>query len=145
MQSRGIHHLDLVVSDVERSKRFYSELLHWLGWSGVLDLQGERGERIWYLQARDTWIGLREKQSDAHPVPYDRYAVGVHHVAFEASSREVVDRCWQWALAQNAETESGPKEFPQYADGYYAAFFYDPDGIKLEVVHEPTRAAITST
>jgi catechol 2,3-dioxygenase-like lactoylglutathione lyase family enzyme len=43
MHSRGIHHLDLVVSDVERSKRFYSELLLGLGWSGVLELQGERG------------------------------------------------------------------------------------------------------
>jgi glyoxylase I family protein len=144
VQSRGIHHLDLVVSDVERSKRFYSELLRGLGWSGVLDLQGERGETIWYLQAQDTWIGLREKQSDAHPVPYDRYAVGVHHVAFEASSREDVDRCWGWVLAQDVATESAPKEFPHYAEGYYAAFFYDPDGIKLEVVYEPTRAAITA-
>jgi glyoxylase I family protein len=127
MRSRGIHHLDLVVSDVERSKHFYSELLRGLGWSGVLELEGERGETIWYLQAHDTWIGLREKQSDAHSVPYDRYAVGVHHVAFEASSREAVDRCWIWVLEQDA------------------AFFYDPDGIKLEVVYEPTRAAITST
>src|SRR6476661_3518820 len=91
MQSRGIHHLDLVVSDLERSKRFYSELLRGLGWSGVLDVQGERGEAIWYLKAQETWIGLREKQSDAHSVPYDRYAVGVHHVAFEAESRAVVD------------------------------------------------------
>jgi len=40
--------------------------------------------------------------------------------------------------------ESAPKEFPHYVEGYYAAFFYDPDGIKLEVVHEPTRAATTS-
>ena len=140
MQSRGIHHLDLVVTDVERSKRFYSELLRGLGWAGVLELQGERGETIWYLQAQDTWIGLREKQSDAHPVPYDRYAVGVHHVAFEASSREDVDSCWEWVLAQDVATESAPKEFPHYVEAYYAAFFYDPDGIKLEVVHEPTRA-----
>ena len=87
---------------------------------------------------------MREKQSDAHHVPYDRYAVGVHHVAFEASSRDAVDRCWQWVLTQDVETESAPKEFPHYVAGYYAAFFYDPDGIKLEVVHEPTRAAITS-
>jgi catechol 2,3-dioxygenase-like lactoylglutathione lyase family enzyme len=47
MQSRGIHHLDLVVSDIERSKSFYSELLRGLGWSGVLELEGERGEAIW--------------------------------------------------------------------------------------------------
>jgi glyoxylase I family protein len=144
MQSRGIHHLDLVVSDVERSKRFYSELLRGLGWTGVLELVGERGEPIWYLRAEDTWIGLREKQSDAHSVPYDRYAVGVHHVAFEAGAREDVDRCWAWVLGQGVNTESAPKEFPHYVEGYYAAFFYDPDGIKLEVVHEPTRAATTS-
>ena len=144
MQSRGIHHLDLVVSDVDRSKHFYSGLLRGLGWSGVLELEGERGENIWYLQAQDTWIGLREKQSDAHAVPYDRYAVGVHHLAFEASSRDAVDRSWQFVVAEGVETESAPKEFPHYAPGYYAAFFYDPDGIKLEVVHEPTRAATTS-
>jgi glyoxylase I family protein len=145
MQSRGIHHLDLVVSDVERSKLFYSELLRGLGWSGVLELEGERGETIWYLQAQDTWVGLRQKQSDAHPLPYDRYAVGVHHVAFEASSRASVDRCWEWVLGQGVETESEPKEFPHYVEGYYATFFYDPDGIKLEVVHEPKRAATTSS
>ena len=144
MQSRGLHHLDLVVSDLERSKSFYSELLRTLGWSGVLDLKGERGEPIWYLQAEDTWLGLREKQSDAHGVPYDRYAVGVHHVAFEASSREAVDRCWDWVVSQGTAIESAPKEFPHYAPGYYAAFFFDPDGIKLEVVYEPTRAATTS-
>lgn len=144
VQSRGIHHLDLVVSDLERSKRFYSDLLRALGWGGVLDLRGERGETIWYLQAQDTWLGLRQKQSDAHAVPYERYAVGVHHVAFEASSREAVDQCWDWVLHQGVGTESAPKEFPHYVEGYYAAFFYDPDGIKLEVVYEPTRAATTS-
>jgi len=81
VQARGIHHLDLVVSDLERSKSFYSTLLRGLGWGGVLEIEGERGEAIWYLQAADTWLGLREKQSEAHAVPYDRYAVGVHHIA----------------------------------------------------------------
>ncbi len=144
MQSRGIHHLDLVVTDVDRSKSFYTALLRGLGWGGVLEVEGERGEAIWYLQAADTWLGLREKQSEAHPVPYDRYGVGVHHIAFEASTRDAVDQCWEWVLTQDVETESAPKEFPQYVAGYYAAFFYDPDGIKLEVVHEPTRAALTT-
>jgi catechol 2,3-dioxygenase-like lactoylglutathione lyase family enzyme len=69
---------------------------------------------------------------------------GVHHVAFEAASREVVDTCWEWVLGQGTATESPPEEFPQYVEGYYAAFFDDPDGIKLEVVHEPTRAATTA-
>jgi catechol 2,3-dioxygenase-like lactoylglutathione lyase family enzyme len=46
-------------------------------------------------------------------------------------------------LRQGTATESPPKEFPHYVEGT-TAFFYDPDGIKLEVVHEPTRAATTS-
>src|SRR2546422_3858295 len=44
-------------------RSFYSALLRGLGWAGVLELEGERGEAIWYLQAADTWLGLREKQS----------------------------------------------------------------------------------
>ena len=66
------------------------------------------------------------------------------HVAFEASARDDVDRGWAWVLTQNAEVESAPKESPPYVEGYHAAFFYDPDGIKLEVVHEPTRADTTA-
>ncbi len=143
-RTRGLHHLDLVVSELNRSRQFYSDLLRPLGWGAVLDLVGVRGEAIWYPQAQDTWLGLRQKQSDAHPIPYDRYAVGVHHVAFEALSRSAVGDAWQRVLGQGVETESAPNEFPHYASGYYAAFFYDPDGIKIEVVYEPTRAATTS-
>jgi glyoxylase I family protein len=138
----GIHHLDVVVSDIERSKGFYSELVRPLGWGEFVEIEGERGETIWYLQGPGTWLGLREKQSEAHRVPYDRYAVGIHHVAFDVSSREIVDRCWEWVTEQGVETESAPKEFPQYSPGYYAAFFYDPDGMKLEVVYQPEAAAV---
>ena len=54
IQSRGIHHLDLVVSDVERSRGFYSHLLRLLGWGGVLELTGERGERRFRTCRRTT-------------------------------------------------------------------------------------------
>jgi catechol 2,3-dioxygenase-like lactoylglutathione lyase family enzyme len=38
------------------------------------------------------------------------------------------------------EIESGPEEYG-YSPGYYAVFFFDPDGIKLEIVHVPGLAA----
>ena len=66
---------------------------------------------------------------------------GIHHLDLVVSN---VDRCWAWVLTQNVDVESAPKEFPHYVEGYYAAFFYDPDGIKLEVVHKPTRADTTA-
>ena len=69
-------------------------------------------------------------------MPYDRYAIGVHHVAFGATSRAVVDERARWVAEQEMTIESGPEGYA-YAPGYYAVFFYDPDGIKLEVVHMP--------
>ena len=87
-------------------------------------------------------VSLREAQSDAHAVPYDRYAIGLHHLAFSASSRSVVDERAQWLRDERAQIESGPEEYG-YTPGYYAVFFYDPDGIKLEIVHRshPSRKA----
>ena len=70
----------------------------------------------------------------------DRYRVGLHHVALEASSRAVVDERHEWLVSFGATIESPPQEYA-YLPGYYAVFFYDPDGIKLEIVHVPGLAA----
>jgi hypothetical protein len=47
------------------------------------EIEGERGERVLYLGRIGGMgsVSLREAQSDAHPVPYDRYGVGLHHLA----------------------------------------------------------------
>ena len=134
MRSTGVHHVDLVVSSIERSLPFYSDLLGPLGYHRVSEVEGERGETIWYIAGPGTAVGLREGQSG--PVPYDRYSVGLHHLAFEARSRADVDERAEWLLAQGAELESEPQEYA-YTPGYYAVFFYDPDGLKLEIVHVP--------
>jgi glyoxylase I family protein len=132
---RGVDHLDLVVTDLERSLAFYNGLLEPLGFTRNSEITGERGERVVYLGGTGgASVSLRQAQSDAHPTPYDRYAVGVHHVAFFADSREAVDERASWLRERGAEIESAPAEYT-YTPGYYAVFFYDPDGIKLEIVH----------
>jgi glyoxylase I family protein len=135
-----ISHVDLVVTSIARSLPFYRELLGPLGWSGLREAPGEQGEAIYYLSVEGPGVaalGLREKRSEAHGVPYDRYAVGVHHLCFDVPSREAVDERALWLRDQGARIESGPAEY-DYTPGYYAVFFYDPDGIKLELVHRPT-------
>ncbi len=131
--------MDLVVSSIERSLPFYRDLLGPLGWHRIGEVEGERGETIWYLSGPGSSIGLREAQSDAG-LPYDRYRVGLHHIALEAHSRSLVDDRAEWLREQGAELESGPEEYA-YEPGYYAVFFYDPDGIKLEILHVPRPAA----
>ena len=49
MRSTGFHHVDLVVSSILRSLPFYRELLEPLGWHRVGEVEGERGETIWYI------------------------------------------------------------------------------------------------
>jgi glyoxylase I family protein len=129
-----IDHVDLVVRDLERSLAFYRSLLAPLGYSGENPITGERGERVVYVShPNGDAIGLRAAQSD---LPYDRYALGVHHVALRAESRAVVDERAAWLRLTGAKIESGPAEY-DYSRGYYAVFFYDPDGLKLEIVHQP--------
>ena len=134
-----LSHVDLVVTSIKRSLAFYRGLLEPLGWTSLSEVRGERGETIHYLSVRGPGVsalGLREKLSDSHDIPYDRYAVGVHHVCFDVSSRAAVDERAKWLRAQGAEIESGPAEY-DYTPRYYAVFFYDPDGIKLELLHRP--------
>ena len=137
MRSTGIHHVDLVVSSIERSLPFYRDLLGPLGYHRISEVEGERGETIWYIGGPGSSIGLRQAQSLGG---IDRYRIGLHHLALEAGSRAVVDERHDWLVSIGAEIESPPGEYG-YMPGYYAVFFYDPDGIKLEIVHVPGLAA----
>jgi catechol 2,3-dioxygenase-like lactoylglutathione lyase family enzyme len=139
VRSTGVHHVDLVVSSIERSLPFYRDLLAPLGYHGISEVEGERGETIYYLWGPGTSVGVREAQAK-EAGQHDRYAVGLHHLAFETTSRAAVDERAYWLSEAGAEIESGPQEYA-YDLGYYAVFFYDPDGIKLEIVHIPRHAA----
>ncbi len=134
----GVHHVDLVVSSIERSLPFYRDLLAPLGYHRISEVEGERGETIWYFGGTGNGaIGLREAQVEGE---HDRYRVGFHHLALAATSRATVDERHDWLVASGAEIESPPQEYT-YVTGYYAVFFRDPDGLKLEIVHVPPQAA----
>jgi catechol 2,3-dioxygenase-like lactoylglutathione lyase family enzyme len=133
-RTTGVDHFDLVVSDVDRSLAFYRGLLEPLGYERASEIVGERGERVVYLGGSGVVsISLRAAQTAGS---HDRYRIGIHHVAFAAPSREVVDERLRWVRERGLRVENDPKEYG-YSPGYYAGFFYDPDGIKLEIVHAP--------
>jgi catechol 2,3-dioxygenase-like lactoylglutathione lyase family enzyme len=134
VRGTGVDHFDLVVSDLDRSLAFYRALLEPLGYARASEIVGERGERVVYLGgAGVVSVSLRQAQTSGS---FDRYRIGIHHVAFEAPSRGVVDERLRWAREERLEIENEPREY-DYRPGYYAGFFYDPDGIKLEIMHVP--------
>ena len=132
----AIDHLDLVVTDFDRSLAFYSELLRPLGYVRESPIEGEQGERVVYV-GRPSGFGSVSVREAKGRREYDRYDVGIHHIAFSAARRSVVDDRAEWLRSNGHEIESGPEEYNQYTPGYYAVFFYDPDGIKLEILHRP--------
>jgi catechol 2,3-dioxygenase-like lactoylglutathione lyase family enzyme len=70
---------------------------------------------------------------------HDRYAPGLHHVAWGVESHSAVDRMYDVVRSLGARVLDAPADYPQYnnGNGYYAVFFADPDGLKLECVYTP--------
>jgi catechol 2,3-dioxygenase-like lactoylglutathione lyase family enzyme len=134
----AIDHLDLVVSDLERGLDFYAGLLSHLGYVDREEIVGEQGEPVVYLSRKGGGgsVSLREAHDGRRQRPFDRYDLGIHHICFAAEGRDRVDEIAAWVKQNGGEIESEPREYG-YTPGYYAVFFYDPDGIKLEVLHRP--------
>jgi catechol 2,3-dioxygenase-like lactoylglutathione lyase family enzyme len=88
MPGRGIQHIDLAVSDVERSLAFYMDLLGALGLRELERYPTYRGtEEVVYLHFGDERLGLRPADGGAH-----RYHdPGLEHLAFEVDTSEEVD------------------------------------------------------
>ena len=64
------------------------------------------------------------------------YAIRSYY-AFTAPTRDAVDRLYEKLEAAEVPIFDPPADYPHYAPGYYAVFFADPDGIKLEYVFTP--------
>jgi len=137
VRSTGIHHVDLVVSDLERALEFYRAVLGPLGWHGVSEAPGERGETIRYLYGPGSSVGLREAPKGRVGAPVDRYCIGLHHLCFEVESLTALAAAADRLREHGATITDGPREFPEYRPGYHAVFFLDPDGLKLELVWTP--------
>ncbi len=126
----GLGHVDLVCRDLERSLTFYREVL---GLGEPALFEGERGEVIHYLRFPTHGSGSLGLRQALEEQPFELYAPGLHHIAFAVESRLDVDAAHRAAVAAGATILHEPREWPQYRSDYYASFFLDPDGFRIEV------------
>jgi catechol 2,3-dioxygenase-like lactoylglutathione lyase family enzyme len=129
----GLGHVDLVCRDVERSLRFYAAVFGPLGLEAPVCFAGEQGEAINYLRFPGHGSGSLGLRQASVEQGFELYAPGFHHLALAVESRDDVDRAHVAAEEEGAEILHAPRVFPQYSDSYYATFFLDPDGFRLEV------------
>ena len=129
----AVHHVFLTVNDLARSRSFYAALMPRLGYPRAFDHGTVLG---WGSDVNSFWLKAAAPSHAGATFSKDR--VGLAEVAFRADNRDQID-----ALAADVEKMGGtildpPREYPEYMPGYYAFFFADPDGIKLELVHIPS-------
>ena len=136
--SGSIHHLDLTVRHPQASRGFYAAVLGFMGYLEVAD--HDRGFD-YDLRTDDGFcsIGIMQAQGPNAERTHDRYSPGLHHVAWRADSRADVDAMHEMLQRIGATILDAPADYPQYGPGYYAVFFADPDGLKLEYVFKPER------
>ena len=137
MKRGAVHHVDLSVKDPVASRAFYEAVLGFMGYAVVdtyeygfdMDLRVD-GKLVGS-------IGILKARGDNAARAHDRYSPGLHHIAWNAESREDVDAMHALLKRAGATVLDPPADYPRYGPGYYAVFFADPDGLKLEYVFKP--------
>ena len=124
---RYFDHIDLRVKDLPRAQTFYAKVLPALGFS-----QDESGGK---------WGAFQTPTSDGGATEFFGFTEDPNHrpnesrIAFWAESREEVDHFAEVVKSAGGLNLEGPQIWPEYTPGYYALFFEDPDGNKLEICH----------
>ena len=119
-------HIDLRVSDLARARRFYDPLMTALGFARF-DTDGRNIN--YHLPSPDRakpFFGLMEERG---------HRGNASRIAFRAASREDVDRLANIAKDAGARAFEAPENYEADAPWYYATFFEDPDGNKLEICY----------
>jgi glyoxylase I family protein len=128
LEVTGIDHLYVSVSDLSRSIAFYDPVMRLLGFRKGTDPIA--GEPHAHYYNRETQFSLRPAKRQN---PHDPYAPGLHHLCFRVGTAADVDTAVRELRALGIDA-SEPRLYPEYAPDYYATFFSDPDGLRLELV-----------
>ena len=120
-RGRLIDHIQLVVRDIEASRKFYSALFEVL----ELPISGEGDDFFW---VDELFVSTADSEAAAGKL------TGRHHLAFQARDRAMVEAWHNAGLKTGGEDNGAPGERP-YHPGYYAAFLLDPDGNNVEAVY----------
>lgn len=137
-KTRGrVHHVDLTVADIAASEPLFDLVLTHIGYRRGKPYPNGGGE--WDLPGSYESIGVSPARGPNAERAHDRYSPGLHHLAWSAESREDVDALHLKLAAFGATILDSPADYPQYngGRGYYAVFFADPGGLKLEYVWTP--------
>lgn len=120
-------HISFGVEDLDRATKFYDRALQPLGMVRVWSTERSAG---WGPHGKGDLLAIFLHADKAHaPGPG-------FHLAFNAPDRHSVDAFHAAAVKAGGTDDGAPGLREKYSPTYYAAFVIDPDGHKLEAVHQ---------
>jgi catechol 2,3-dioxygenase-like lactoylglutathione lyase family enzyme len=123
-------HLGVNVPDVGAAKAYYDQVMPALGYEAFVSAEDEFA----YLPTggkRGTFLFF---SPSLEPGAYSRDATGLQHLAFIVSGRNDVRAVHDLVVGLGSTVLDPPQAFPQYGPSYFATFWLDPFGLKLEAV-----------
>jgi Lactoylglutathione lyase and related lyases len=124
MKTRCLDHIDLRVRDMEVARKFYRKFLPQVGF--VHESPGD-DFHTFYSAGGDKPLEFFGFTEDKNHLPNGT------RIAFWADTRAEVDRIAELVRAAGGQNLEGPEICKGYSPGYYAFFFEDLDGNKLEI------------
>ncbi|MBP9821839.1 MAG: VOC family protein [Candidatus Pacebacteria bacterium] len=130
----SLAHIEINVSNLESSKKFYSSILLYLKWVTSLDSK----DCVGFKGPDKTSLFLVQTETEFSSTQFHRKNVGLNHIAFRVNSKEEVNLFCDFLKLNSIPTlyTDGAKDYSlEYGmEEYFSVFFEDPDRIKLEVV-----------
>ena len=130
VETIGIDHVYLTVRDLRRSSEFYDRAMTVLGYRrSESTIAGDPHVHYYNRQ-----FGFSLRPARTGTPGHDPYAPGLHHFCFRVVDEKSVDRAAAELRAAGIDV-TDPRYYPEYSKDYYATFFTDPDGIRLEITN----------
>ncbi len=126
IKHRGLRHLALTVSDVERSREFYVRVF------GMRVVWQPDAENVYMSSGCDN---LALHRGDAG----DRARQSLHHLGFVAATVKDVEDGYEWARHNGIEIA---QPLRKHRDGSVSFYLRDPDGNVIQVLYEPSISPI---
>ncbi|MDB5887842.1 MAG: hypothetical protein JWM03_714 [Rhodocyclales bacterium] len=127
----GIDHIYIAVTDLSRSEAFYDTLMTTLGFrKNSFVLNGDM--HIQYFNRHFGYVLRPAKSATVREPSSDACAPGMHHLCLRVDTIGDLAACAA-ALREAGIAATEPKHHPEYAPDYWAIFFSDPDGTRLEI------------
>ena len=130
IKNRGMRHVALKVSDLERAKDFYVRVF------GM--------KVVWQPDPDNAYLSSGSDNLALHHAPTAANEPGqrIDHLGFIVATIEDVEASYEWAKSAGLEIVH---ELKHHRDGSVSFYIRDPDGNLIQALYEPTISPQTFT